>query len=365
MAAPRGNTTPSSREAGEESIPQSLTSSNLITSGFHPAASTLSVVAPLFQSAFHPEAHSPHQLGHLKCFHTAPSTTTPNSTLPSSVFIPQDFPTFSILSSSMSNNTTLPISSPPSVSSIFEYFRTQVPNHHSRQSNLVQGTQSWTNQAAHNLPEIIVRNICIAHYVGLREQLRNLTLLTGKRRRSAAFKATAKELSLQVKEVRQGYQKGVNYLLLARLGGPGSLLLIGKRSSWEKNMLSEDVPHLLQFRRNCMPNLDIQARRLNNNAIEIISRYIAAQGWKGLSLMARLSFELLEASETHQRLTPVRPREHTTELFSNHRKRRLFAQLDRLPKRLAHGSSEDLGLMRLLEAASHEEYRNTFVDPFP
>ncbi len=226
MAVPRGNTTPSSREAGGKSLPQSLTS-KLIPSGFHRAASTLSVVAPSFRSAFNPEVDSPHQLG-LECFHTAPSTTTPESALPSSVFTPQDPPTLSTLSLTF-NDTTLPISSPASVSFISEYFRTQVPNHQGRQNSLVRGTQAWVSQAAHDLPEIVVRNICIAHYVELREQSRNLTMLSGEGRRTAAFKATAKELSLQLNEVRKGWQKGVKYLLLARLGGPGSLLLIGKR----------------------------------------------------------------------------------------------------------------------------------------
>jgi hypothetical protein len=98
----------------------------------------------------------------------------------------------------------------------------------------VRGTQGWVTQevtqaVAQNLPEIIVRNMCIAHYVELREQSKNLTLSSGEGRRTAAFKATAKELSLQTDEVRKAFPKGVNYLLLARLGGPGSLLLIGKR----------------------------------------------------------------------------------------------------------------------------------------
>ena len=134
-------------------------------------------------------------------------------------------------------------------------------------------------------------------------------------------------------------------------------------------MLSEDVPRLLEFRKKHMPYLDVQARKLNNPAIRIISRYIAAKGWKGISLMTclteSLNSELLEDGEAHPRLTPVNPRELTAGLSSDHRKRRQSAQLDRPSKRSAHGSSEDLGLTRLLEAANHEECQNTFVDPFP
>ncbi|KAL5312952.1 hypothetical protein ACEPPN_019378 [Leptodophora sp. 'Broadleaf-Isolate-01'] len=350
MAVPRGNTTPSSREAGGELLPQSLTSSKLIPSGFHRAASSPSVIAPSFQSAFNAEADSPHQLGHLGCFHTAPSITTPSSALSSSIFTPQDSPTLSTLSSSTFNDTTLPISLPPSVSSISDFFRTQVPNHQRRQDNPVRGTQGWVSQAAsQDLPEIVVRNICIAHYIQLREQSKDLTLSSGKGRRTAAFKATAKELLLQLNEVRKGWQKGVNYLLLARLGGPGSLLLIGKRA--------RTLEH--------MPELDIQARKLNDSAIGIISRYIAAQGWKSLSLMARLSSELLEKGETNLWLTSVPTREHTAELSSGHRKRRQSTQIDRPSKHSAHGPSEELGLKQLLEAARYEECQNTFVDLFP
>lgn len=115
-----------------------------------------------------------------------------------------------------------------------------------------------------------------------------------------------------------------------------------------------------------MPDLEIQARQLNDPAIEIISRYIAAQGWKGLSLMTRLtkclSSESLDKGETRPTIAAVSPKEPTAELSSDHRKRRQSAQPDRPSKRLAHGSSEDLGLMRLPKAA-HHECQNTFVDP--
>ncbi|KAG4429243.1 hypothetical protein IFR05_015272 [Cadophora sp. M221] len=114
-----------------------------------------------------------------------------------------------------------------------------------------------------------------------------------------------------------------------------------------------------------MPELDIQARRLNDPAIGIISRYIAAQGWKSLSLMARLSSELLEKGETNLRLTSVPTREHTAGLSLGHRKRRQSTQIDRPSKHSAHGPSEDLGLKQLLEAARYEECQKAFVDLFP
>lgn len=113
-----------------------------------------------------------------------------------------------------------------------------------------------------------------------------------------------------------------------------------------------------------MPDLDIQARKLNDRAIEIISRYIAAQGWTGLSLVTLLTKYLSsELHETCPTLTAVYPKERTAELSSDHRKRRHSAQPDRPSKRSAHGSSEDLGLMLLPKAAQHE-CQNTFVDPF-
>ncbi len=58
-------------------------------------------------------------------------------------------------------------------------------------------------------------------------------------------------------------------------------LLTGNRAG-KKDIVSEDVPHLLQFRREHMPALDVEARRPNDPAIEIISRYIVAQRWKCL-----------------------------------------------------------------------------------
>ncbi|KAL2066287.1 hypothetical protein VTL71DRAFT_2358 [Oculimacula yallundae] len=101
---------------------------------------------------------------------------------------------------------------------------------------------------------------------------------------------------------------------LAQHGGPGSLLLIGKR-----------------------------ARTL--------------QGWKGISLVARLtkraSSELLS------------PKEHTIELSSDHKKRRQTSPPDRSSKRSAHRSSKHFDSMHLPKAAIHEESRDTFVDPFP
>lgn len=109
-------------------------------------------------------------------------------------------------------------------------------------------------------------------------------------------------------------------------------------------MLSEDIPYLVQFRRKHIPGLDIEASRLNDAAIEMIARYIAAKGWKGISLMARLISEL-----------PGSP---------GHRKRRQSTQIDRPSKRSAHGPSEDLGMMQLLEAVRPEECQNTFADLF-
>lgn len=69
---------------------------------------------------------------------------------------------------------------------------------------------------------------------------------------------------------------------------------------WEKDLQSDDIPHLLQFRKEHMLSLDVQARRLNDPVIITISRYIAAKGWKG-SLMTCLT----------EQLTPV----HARDLF--------------------------------------------------
>jgi hypothetical protein len=104
-----------------------------------------------------------------------------------------------------------------------------------------------------------------------------------------------------------------------------------------------------------MPGLDVQARQLNDPVIKTISRYIAAKGWKGISLVTCLT----------EQLAPVHARERAVEISSEHRKRRQSAQLNRPSKRSAHGSPEDLGLIQLLEAANHEECQDTFVNPCP
>ncbi|XMA13644.1 hypothetical protein WAI453_006435 [Rhynchosporium graminicola] len=191
----------------------------------------------------------------------------------------------------------------------------------------------------------MIRSIYIAHYVQLKEQSKYQAMPTGQGRRTAAFKKIAKDHSVPVDEVRKGCQRGMSYLLLAQHGGPGSLLLIGNRAPtlWEKDIRSEDVTHLLDFRGKHMPHLDIQARKLDGPAIGIISRYVARQGCS----------ELLS------------PKEHTIELSSDHKKRRQTSPPDRSSKRSAHRSSKHFGSMHLPKAAIHEKSRGTFVDPFP
>ncbi|KAL2063211.1 hypothetical protein VTL71DRAFT_5015 [Oculimacula yallundae] len=338
MAAPTGRTTPYSREVGGESPPLNLNFSNL-TPGFHCAANVTAVVTPSFESAYSPKIDFPHHPGYLESLHST-------SALSSSGFTPQDFPT---LSSSTFKDTILLRSSPPSESSISEFFRAKIPNQERRQNDLVRCTRGWVSQVeCRDLPKIFIHNMCIAHYVQLRVQSKGLTVSSGKGRRTAAFEATAKELSLKLNDVQNGYSKGVNYLLLVRLDGPGSLMLIGKRvrTLWEKQILSEDIPYLVQFRRKHMPGPNIEVRRLNDAAaIEIISGYIVAKGWMDLPFMARLSSGLRESLRA--------------------RKRRRSTQIDRPLKRSAYGPSEDGGLMQLLEAARYKECQNTFVDLFP
>ena len=151
--------------------------------------------------------------------------------------------------------------------------------------------------------------ILIAHDVEQILNLATLELSAGQGRKTAAFMAIAKSLSMPVKDVKKDYKKSRNYMLLLKGGGPGSVLELGSGVSnlyvfikpangspieaddnllfrWEKELIKQDVDFLLDYQRSKLPKVNKRAQELNAIALWTIVDGLIIYGWKPSELAA-------------------------------------------------------------------------------